>query len=69
MKIPAEWRPLAVKTVVELEKIDKQKGREPLTKSIMEFAQLLMMLSVFGGKEFDGGDDHEHDDRRDQDKH
>lgn len=65
MKIPAEWRPLAVKTVVELEKIDKQKGREPLTKSIMEFAQLLMMFSVFGGKELDGGEPHDEESNQD----
>lgn len=56
-------------TIQAIEKIDKKTGRkQPLSKSVLEFGQFLGLLAIAGGKDLDGGDGDEHDDRRDQDK-
>ena len=57
MKIPPEWRRLAVKTITAIEKIDRRaKRNQALRKSILEFSQLLAMLALMGGNDLDGGD-------------
>ena len=57
IEAPKEWKVLVKKTIETIDGIDKMTGRkQPLAKSIIEFAQLLIMLAIAGGKEFDGGD-------------
>ena len=69
IEAPKEWKVLAVATIQAIEKIDKEcKRKQPLSKSVLEFGQFLGLLAIAGGKDLDGGDDHEHDDRRDQNK-
>lgn len=64
LKIPKEYKALAVITIKTIEDINKkQKSGKPLSQTVLEFGQFLGLLATMGGNELDEGS--ESDDQSD----
>ena len=64
LKIPKEYKALAVITINTIENINKkQKSGKPLSQAVLEFGQFLGLLATMGGNELDEGS--ESDDQSD----
>ena len=68
LKIPKEYKALAVMTINTIENINKkQKSGKPLSQAVLEFGQFLGLLATMGGNELDESEGENHDEESDED--
>ena len=68
LKIPKEYKTLAVITIKTIEEINKKNDSgKPLSEAVLEFGQFLGLLATMGGKELDESEGENDDEESDED--